>query len=439
MYHDLTRGSITRSLLLFALPMMAGNLLQQLYNIADTLIVGHVLGSNALAAVGSAYTLMTFLTSIFLGLSMGSGALFSIYQGKGDTQKLKSAVLHAFVLILAVTVVLNVAVCLGIDWILHFLRVPGPVWDGIRTYLSIIFLGLVATSVYNFCACLLRALGNSTVPLVFLAVSALLNIGLDLLFVAVLGWAATILAQYASAIGIGLYVCRCCRSLLPGKEQLHFDRAMLGEIDNLSALTCAQQSVMNFGILMVQGLVNSFGPTVMAAFAAAVKIDSFAYLPVQDFGNAYSTFVAQNYGAGDVGRIRKGMKQCFALSGGFCVMISALVWLFAALLMGIFIHAEETAVIASGVQYLRVEGAFYVGIGWLFLLYGHYRAVKRPGMSVVLTVISLGTRVLLAYGLAPHLGETGIWMAIPIGWALADAVGLGYMRRSLHGLEPAAD
>lgn len=445
MYHDLTRGSITRSLLLFALPMMAGNLLQQLYNIADTLIVGHVLGSNALAAVGAAYTLMTFLTSIFLGLSMGSGALFSIYQGKGDTQKLKSAVLHAFVLILAVTVVLNVAVCLGIDWILLFLRVPGPVWDGIRTYLSIIFLGLVATSVYNFCACLLRALGNSTVPLVFLAVSALLNIGLDLLFVAVLGWgiggaaAATILAQYASAIGIGLYVCRCCRSLLPGKEQLHFDRAMLGEIGNLSALTCAQQSVMNFGILMVQGLVNSFGPTVMAAFAAAVKIDSFAYLPVQDFGNAYSTFVAQNYGAGDVGRIRKGIKQCFALSGGFCVMISALVWLFAAPLMGIFINAEETAVIASGVQYLRVEGAFYVGIGWLFLLYGHYRAVKRPGMSVVLTVISLGTRVLLAYGLAPHLGETGIWMAIPIGWALADAVGLGYMRRSLHGLEPAAD
>ena len=180
---------------------------------------------------------------------------------------------------------------------------------------------------------------------------------------------------------------------------------MLGEIGNLSALTCAQQSVMNFGILMVQGLVNSFGPTVMAAFAAAVKIDSFAYLPVQDFGNAYSTFVAQNYGAGDVGRIRKGMKQCFALSGGFCVVISALVWLFAAPLMGIFINAEETAVIASGVQYLRVEGAFYVGIGWL----------------------------------APHLGETGIWMAIPIGWALADAVGLGYMRRSLHGLEPAAD
>ena len=433
MYHDLTRGSITRSLLLFALPMMAGNLLQQLYNIADTLIVGHVLGSNALAAVGSAYTLMTFLTSIFLGLSMGSGALFSIYQGKGDTEKLKSAVLHAFVLIMVVTVVLNVAVCFGIDWILRFLRVPGPVWDGIRTYLSIIFLGLVATSVYNFCACLLRALGNSTVPLVFLAVSALLNIGLDLLFVAVLGWgiggaaAATILAQYVSAIGIGLYVCRCCRSLLPGKEQLHFERAMLGEIGNLSALTCAQQSVMNFGILMVQGLVNSFGPTVMAAFAAAVKIDTFAYLPVQDFGNAYSTFVAQNYGAGDLQRIRKGTRQAFLLSGAFSAVISLAVFLLAEPLMGIFVRAEETAVIAAGVQYLRIEGACYVGIGFLFLLYGYYRAIKRAEMSVVLTVISLGMRVLLAYALSAVIGEVGIWLAIPIGWVLADVVGLVYM------------
>lgn len=437
MYHDLTRGSITRSLLLFALPMMAGNLLQQLYNIADTLIVGHVLGSNALAAVGSAYTLMTFLTSIFLGLSMGSGALFSIYQGKGDTQKLKSAVLHAFVLILAVTVVLNVAVCLEIDWILHFLRVPDPVWDGIRTYLSIIFLGLVATSVYNFCACLLRALGNSTVPLAFLAVSALLNIGLDLLFVAVLGWgiggaaAATILAQYASAIGIGLYVCRCCRSLLPGKEQLHFDRAMLGEIGNLSALTCAQQSVMNFGILMVQGLVNSFGTAVMAAFAVAVKIDTIAYMPVQDFGNAFSTFVAQNYGAEKRDRIRTGTHWAVFWVVLFCLVIGGLVCLLAPRLMAAFVGGDAAEVIAIGTGYLRIEAAFYLGIGILFLLYGYFRAVNRPAVSVVLTICSLGTRVLLAYTLSalPALGVNGIWIAIPIGWFLADATGILLWRR----------
>ena len=168
MYYDLTRGKISRSLILFALPMIAGNLLQQFYNIADTLIVGRVLGSNALAAVGSSYTLMTFLTSIFLGLSMGAGALFSIYQGRKDLSSLKLSILHAFLLILAVTLVLNLAVYAGIEPILTFLRVPDEVRPGMRTYLLIIFAGLIATSVYNFFSCMLRALGNSSVPLIFL-------------------------------------------------------------------------------------------------------------------------------------------------------------------------------------------------------------------------------------------------------------------------------
>ena len=434
-----------RSMLLFAVPMILGNLLQQCYNIADTLIVGQFLGKNALAAVGSSFTLMTFLTSILLGLCMGSGALFSIRFGQRDEAGLREAVCASFVLITSAALLLSGAAFACLDFLRVFLRVPAEVWGFMREYLSVIFCGIAATFLYNYFASLLRALGNSVVPLIFLAVSTVLNIALDLWFVlglkrGVTGAAeATVIAQYVSGIGIAAYALARCPQLRNMRGGFRFHRGCVREIAGFSVLTCVQQSVMNLGILMVQGLVNSFGPTVMAAFAAAVKIDSFAYLPVQDFGNAYSTFVAQNYGAGDVGRIRKGMKQCFALSGGFCVMISALVWLFAAPLMGIFINAEETAVIASGVQYLRVEGAFYVGIGWLFLLYGHYRAVKRPGMSVVLTVISLGTRVLLAYGLAPHLGETGIWMAIPIGWALADAVGLGYMRRSLHGLEPAID
>lgn len=434
MYHDLTEGKISRSLLLFALPMMAGNLLQQFYNIADTLIVGRVLGSNALAAVGSAYTLMTFLTSIFLGLSMGSGALFSIYKGKNDQDSLRNAIVHAFALIMAVTVLLNVLVYIGIDPILHFLRVPDEVWDGMKAYLLVIFAGIIATSLYNYFSCLLRALGNSTIPLVFLAVSAVLNIGLDLLFVAVLPWGirgaalATVIAQYVSGIGITLYVLLKCRDLLPSRENLQFNRQILGEIGNLSSMTCVQQSVMNFGILMVQGLVNSFGPVIMAAFAAAVKIDTFAYLPVQDFGNAYSTFIAQNYGAGKKERIRKGTKESFLISFLFCIVISAVVCIFAAPLMRIFVSAKETTVIASGVRYLRIEGAIYCGIGCLFLLYGYYRAVKKPGMSVILTVISLGTRVALAYILSAYIGETGIWMAIPIGWVLADITGLAYMK-----------
>lgn len=436
MYRDLTKGRIGSTLILFALPMIAGNLLQQFYNIADTLIVGQVLGRDALAAVGSAYTLMTFLTSIFLGLCMGSGALFSIYQGRGDNASLKSSIFHAFCLIMSVTVVINIAVYAFIRPIMLFLRVPDEVYAGMRLYLLIVFAGIPATSLYNFFSCMLRALGNSSAPLIFLAVSAVLNIALDILFVAVLPFGiggaalATVIAQYVSGIGIAVYVLIKCRSFLPGKSDRHFSAAILKEILNLSSLTCLQQSVMNFGILMVQGLVNSFGTVVMAAFAAAVKIDTFAYLPVQDFGNAYSTFVAQNFGAGEQERIRRGTKTAFVMSGIFSLIISAAVFIFAAPLMRIFIAASQTQVIAAGVHYLRIEGAFYIGIGFLFLLYGYFRAIKRAGMSVVLTVISLGTRVLLAYALSSisSIGVTGIWAAIPIGWFLADVTGLIYMK-----------
>ena len=187
---------------------------------------------------------------------------------------------------------------------------------------------------------------------------------------------------------------------------------------------------MNLGILMVQGLVNSFGPIVMAAFAAAVKIDAFAYMPVQDFGNAFSTFIAQNYGAKESARIRAGLKSAVCISMAFCVVISALVFAFARPLMAIFVDAGETEVILEGVRYLRIEGAFYCGIGCLFLLYGLYRALGKPGMSVVLTVISLGTRVALAYLLSAigAIGVTGIWWSVPIGWGLADLAGLLYYK-----------
>lgn len=429
---DLTKGGITRGLLIFALPMIAGNLLQQLYNIADTLIVGQALGKNALAAVGSAYTLMTFLTSIFLGLSMGASALVSIYLGRGDEISLRKTITHAFVLIFAVTALINLAVYLAFDWILNFLQIPAELTGAMGDYLRIIFAGLFATFLYNFFACVLRAVGNSVAPLWFLGASALLNVGLDLWFVLGLSWGvtgaawATVIAQYISGIGLTLYTLIRCPELRPKSSEWVFDRRILGEIMDLSLLTCAQQSTMNFGILLVQRLVDSFGPVIMAAFAAAVKIDTFAYLPVQDFGNAFSTFVAQNYGAGKDGRIRQGFRQAGLLSGGFSLLISLLVFVFARPLMSIFVQAGETAVLDAGVRYLRVEGAFYLGIGLLFLLYGFYRAVKRPSMSLVLTVISLGTRVGLAYALAGTLGELGIWISIPIGWFLADFVGFFY-------------
>ncbi|MDE6015227.1 MAG: MATE family efflux transporter [Acetatifactor sp.] len=434
---DMTQGAAMKSMLRFAVPMILGNLLQQCYNVADTLIVGRFLGPNVLAAVGSSFALMTFLTSILLGLCMGSGTYFSIRFGERDEKGLQEGICASFVLILCLTIVLNILVFVFLDFIQPFLQVPEKVWGDMRSYLAVIFCGIFATFLYNYFASLLRAVGNSVVPLVFLAISAVLNIGLDLWFVIGLergaaGAAeATVIAQYVSGIGITVYALLRVPCLKISREERRFRWSCMREIAGFSVLTCVQQSVMNLGILLVQGVVNSFGPEVMAAFAAAVKVDAFAYMPVQDFGNAFSTFIAQNFGAGKEERIRAGFRGAVAVSVGFCIAVSAVVCIFARPLMLLFVKAEESAIIAEGVRYLRIEGSFYCGIGCLFLLYGLYRALGKPGMSVVLTVISLGTRVVLAYVLSaiPAVNVVGIWWAVPIGWALADATGFVYYFR----------
>ena len=442
MNNELTRGPVLKSLLWFAIPMILGDLLQQCYNVADTLIVGRFLGADALAAVGSAFSLMTFLTSILLGLSMGSGVVFSIRYGQGDIQGLKERIYASFLLLAGVTVVLNVLVFAGTDWIIWFMKVPDEIQGYMKDYLVVIFAGLAGIFLYNYFASLLRALGNSKVPLLFLAVSAILNIFLDLWFVlglkrGVAGAAeATVISQYVSGVGIAVYAFLKFPLIRPQGEKIRIRLSCMKEIISFSALTCIQQSVMNLGILMVQGRVNSFGPAVMAAFAAAVKIDAFAYMPVQDFGNAVSTFIAQNYGAGQEERIRKGLKYSILTSMAFCLFITAGIWLLARPLMLLFVDAGETAIIAEGVRYLHIEGTFYCGIGCLFLLYGLYRAVGKPGMSVVLTIISLGTRVVLAYALSaiPEIGVVGIWWSVPIGWFLADLTGLAYYWKKRHTL-----
>lgn len=434
---NLTTGSVTKSILLFAAPMIAGNLFQQFYNIADTLIVGHYLGSDALAAVGASFTLMTFLTSIFIGLCMGCAIFFSMKYGAKDEETLKSGIALSFLLILLISLIINAIVLYNINPILKMLNIPNEILDITKAYLEVIFYGLLFTFLYNYFASLLKAIGNSVTPLIFLIISAIINIALDLYFILIVhtgveGAAyATVISQAVSAFLVTAY----CLIKLPltHLKPRHFRirKNIIRQLLSYSILTCIQQSVMNLGILMVQGLVNSFGVSVMAAFAAAVKIDSFAYMPVQDFGNAFSTFIAQNLGAGNTERIKSGIRSAALTATSFCIVISAVVLIFAEKLMMLFVNSSETGIISIGAEYLRIEGAFYCAIGVLFLLYGLYRGLGKPGMSIVLTVISLGTRVGLAYLLAPiqSVGVLGIWSAIPIGWILADIAGIIYYRR----------
>ena len=331
-----------------------------------TLIVGRFLGENALAAVGGTYTLMTFLCSIIIGLCMGSGSLVSYCFGERNERRLKGCLNISFLIIGSVTLVTEpITLCFSNE-ILKLSHTPMKIMLLTSDYVRIILSG-VGLCFYT------------------LAKEPLLRL---------------------SFMKKSWKDCSFC------------------EVVRMSTAASVQQSVMNFGILMVQGIVNSFGTQIMAAFAVSVKIDTIAYMPVQDFGNAFSTFIAQNFGAGKYDRIKDGIKKALKSVVLFCIFISAIVFIFAKPLMMIFVNAESTEIINIGVQYLRIEGACYIGIGILFMLYGYYRAINKPSMSVVLTVISLGIRVVLAYVLSRVIGVVGIWWSIPIGWFIADAVGI---------------
>lgn len=435
MQRDLTTGSIRRGLVLFSLPLIAGNLLQQLYNIVDTWVVGRFLGNVALAAVGSAFSLMVLFTSLLLGLCMGAGVVMSQMYGQGDREGFKAALCNAFWGIALAALLLEALAYALTGPILVWMCVPPEAAAALRDYLGVIFGGILFTFLYNFWAAVLRSVGNSTAPLWFLLLSAGMNIVLDLWFVLGLrqgvagaAW-ATVIAQAFAALGITAYFCLRMRDLHPQRRHMRFQPRLLSRITRLSVLTGAQQSIMNFGILMIQSLVNSYGVPVMAAFAAGVKIDAFAYAPAQDFGNGFATFAAQNAGAGQTERIRRGFREAALLSLSFCAAVSALVGIFAPALLQWFIDPGQTESLRIGAHYLRTEGLCYMGIGLLFLLYATYRGLERAGMSIVLTVISLGLRVALAYLLSPLWGLDAIWWAIPIGWAAADIVGLWGLKR----------
>lgn len=436
MQKDLTEGNITRKLLLFSLPMTAANLLQQCYNLADTMIVGRYIGEKAIASVGSAYTLMVFITSILLGLSLGSSALVALYYGAGKGEKMRSVIASSFITILILSLLMTAFCLLSIDWIIDLLNTPYELEGMLREYLFWIFLGLLGVFLINYFSCLLRSVGDSVTPLIFLAISAIMNIALDLFFIisldlGIAGAAiATIISQYFAGIGLLLVTVMRERNLVPHLSEIRWWRREIKSVLSYSVITSAQQSVMNFGILMIQGLVNSFGVSVMAAFAAGVKIDSFAYLPVQDFGNAYSFFIAQNSGKKLRDRIREGTVIAVVITVVFSIVISILVNLAAPFLISVFFSEPSADVISIGVSYLRLEGSFYALIGILFLLYGYFRADGRPVISLLLTVISLGLRVLLSYSLAPSYGYYVIWLSIPLGWIAADITGYILYRKN---------
>ena len=302
-----------------------------------------------------------------------------------------------------------------------------------RTYLLITISGMPFAPLYNMATVVLCAFGDSKTPLIALISASTINVAFDFLLVIV--WPlgvkgpaiSTLVAQVLSGTPLALYALKKMNFL---KLWLVFEKALFNRIAKYSLLTSLQQSIMNFGIFLVQGLVNSFGVVTMAAFAIGVKIDTFAYMPAQEFGNAFATYVAHNKEANKIDRIRNGFRSAIVCSTIFSLPISALIYIFAPNLVAFFSDSDHS-VIAQGAEYLRIEGLFYILIGYLFIHYGFYRGLGRFYTSIFLTVVSLGTRVLLSYFLVwVGFGVTSIWWSIVIGWTIADLFGFLIYRKT---------
>lgn len=434
---DMRVGNSTKLMLKFTFPMLVGNIFQQIYSMVDSIVVGKFVGKNALAAVGSSFALVNFATLVIIGLCMGSSVVISQYLGAEDYRSLKKSISTAFMFILGISIALSVGAFVFSEPLLVLIKTPPEILKNSVDYIRIVFAGLIFISLYNLSSAVLRAIGDSVTPLYFLVVASVVNIVLDIVFVVkfnmgVSGVAfATVISQAIASILSLVYAFSKVPVLKMDSEDMVFCRKLFPTIAKYSLLASIQQSIVAIGIVAVQGIVNTFGANVMAAFTAAVKIDALAYLPVQDFGNAFSTYVAQNVGGGKVERLREGVRSAVKIIIVFCIVASVLIIGLSEHFMKMFVHPSEVEVIELGTQYISIVGLFYTLIGFLFMFYGFFRGAGSLNMSIVLTVISLGTRVLMAYTLSsiPSVGEKGIWWSIPIGWALADIIGfLAYKR-----------
>ena len=442
---DLLSGDEGWVIFKFSVPIILSYLLQQIYTISDAAICGQTLGVDDIAGVNDVFPILFIFLQFAVGCTAGFSVITSIAAGRGDQARVRRSFAAQLVLGGVLSLALTGVAVLTLKPLLRFIGLseanPG-VWRAAYQYSLVIFLGIFAQLYYNLICSVLRSLGDSTTPLIFLLFSTVLNIGLDLLFIlafrlGVIGAAAaTVLAQAVSALLCLLYAFGKYPELHLSGQDFRAELSVYAQHLSQGLPMGLQFSVLAIGIIVMQRALVGFdiGPDgIMAAgnpaqngFGAANKLNNFLMCPMNALSTAIVSFNAQNYGAGQRQRIRRGFRDATLVSAGFSALISLLVCVFAQPLMRIFVQAGEVEVLAAGVRYLRIEGACYVGIGCLFLLYGFYRAVKRPGMSVVLTVISLGVRVALAYLLAGPVGEIGIWAAIPIGWALADVTGYGY-------------
>lgn len=421
---SMTEGSPVKCMLAFAIPMILGNLFQQFYNMVDSMIVGKIVGADALAAVGASTAITALFVMVAMGTGIGCSVVISQLFGAKKMEEMKTAISTALLSILVLSVILSVLGRLLSGTILRLLGTPADVFEGAKVYLDIYFYGFFFLFLYNAFSSVFNALGDSRKPLYFLLFSSVLNIGLDLLFVGKFHWGiagaawATLIAQGISAV-LSFIVLFHKLSHISSGEFARYDVQMLLNMTKVAIPTILQQSMVSIGMLLIQAAVNRFGSVFLAGYTAACRIDSMAIVPMVNAGNAVSTFVAQNMGAKKQERVKQGYHIGLIMGMGIGLVIGVLMFFFGDVCIGAFMDASnDVESIAVGTKYIGMVSRFYFIMGAMNVTSSVLRGAGDMKWFMSVTLLNLVSRVILTYMFADATAGMIIMWANPIGWAI---------------------
>ena len=422
MMKDMTKGTISSQLIRFSIPLVLGNLFQLTYNAVDSIVVGQFAGEEALAAVGTAGPVMNIVILGITGICIGASVLMSEFFGAGNHEKLKQEVATTllFGCYFSLAIVILGLFCSG--GIIRLLRVPEEIAEDATVYLRLILIGMPFTFFYNGVASALRSVGDSRTPVRFLAVASVLNAFLDLIFVAgfhmgVFGAAfSTVIAEAVSAFLCIFYIYRKVPLLRLGPKDFRMARELLRLTVKQGAVTALQQSCQPIGKLLIQGVINPLGVSTIAAFQAVNRVDDFAFTPEQSISSGLMTFVAQNRGAGNGERVRRGFRTGLFIEFSYWVIICIVILLVKEPVMKLFVSQGDGSMVRIGAEYLSLMAFFYLLPAFTNGIQGFFRGMGNMSITLISTLIQISVRVVFVYLLVPSMGMKGVPFACLIGW-----------------------
>ncbi len=418
---DLTKGKERGLILRFAVPMLIGNVFQQLYNIVDSLVVGNFLGKDALAAVGASFPVIFTLISLIIGIATGTTIIIAQYFGAKEYTNIKRAIDTMYIFTFVASVFISVLGIYFTEDIFRLLQLPEEIMPEAKSYLTVYLAGMIVFFGFNGTSAVLRGLGDSKTPLYFLILASLVNIGLDLLFILVFGWGvasvalATVISQGGAFVTAIIYLNKTHEIIRFSFRGLVFDRGIFANSLRIGLPSGFQHTFVALGMMALMGLVNTFGTNVIAAYSVAQRIDSLAMMFAMNFGMALTSFTGQNIGAGKYERVKKGLISTLIMGSIISLSVTAVILLFGNQIMGLF--TPDMQVVATGTRYLNIVSPFYITFTGMFVIGGVMRGAGDTLVPMFLTLFSLWVvRIPLAFFLSSRMGEIGIWWAIPIGW-----------------------